>query len=66
MRNTALLGNSEDVEAREVPLTMEERSTPPQPVSRRGDTIDAVNLNVDGNAGLTITFVETVDADEED
>ncbi|ERS95787.1 uncharacterized protein SPSK_04448 [Sporothrix schenckii 1099-18] len=32
-------------------------------VSRR-DAIDAVNLNVDGDQGLTMTFVETVDDDE--
>ncbi len=32
-------------------------------VSRR-DTIDAVNLNVDGNQGLTMTFVETLADDE--
>ncbi len=34
------------------------------PVSRQ-DSIDAVNLNVDGNQGLTMTFVETVSDDEE-
>ena len=38
--------------------------SPPSSVSRR-DAIDEVNLNVDGDAGLTMTFVETVDEDEE-
>ncbi|KIH90835.1 hypothetical protein SPBR_00838 [Sporothrix brasiliensis 5110] len=33
-------------------------------VSRR-DAIDAVNLNVDGDQGLTMTFVETVEDDDE-
>ncbi|KAH8891334.1 hypothetical protein GQ53DRAFT_866227 [Thozetella sp. PMI_491] len=31
----------------------------------RRDAIDAVNLNVDGNEGVTMTFVETVEDDEE-
>ncbi len=31
----------------------------------RRDAIDAVNLNVDGDTGITMTFVETVDDDEE-
>jgi hypothetical protein len=33
-------------------------------VAKRGDAIDEVNLNVDGDAGLTLTFVEEADADE--
>ncbi len=33
-------------------------------VSQR-DAIDAVNLNVDGNQGVTMTFVETISDDEE-
>ncbi|KAK0615959.1 hypothetical protein B0T17DRAFT_619544 [Bombardia bombarda] len=53
---------SDSVVAREI--------TPQQPaapatVSRR-DAIDAVNLNVDGDAGLTMTFVEEVDDDDEE
>lgn len=43
---------------------------PPVPVavSKRDSatTIDAVNLNVDGDAGVTMTFVESFDDDEED
>jgi hypothetical protein len=35
-------------------------------VARRDDAIDEVNLNVDGDAGLTLTFVEEVDAAEAD
>ncbi len=35
------------------------------PVVSRRDAIDAVNLNVDGSQGVTMTFVETVADDEE-
>jgi len=34
------------------------------PASRR-DAIDAINLNVDGNQGVTMTFIETVGDDED-
>lgn len=58
----ALQGNA-NVVARDVPAP-----TPQQqpPVSRRSDTIDAVNLNVDGDAGLTMTFVEMAGDDDDD
>ena len=35
-------------------------------VSKRSDTLDSVNLNVDGDAGVTLTFVEEVDDVEDD
>lgn len=60
----ALQGNGNaNVDAHDVPVP-----TPPQqpPVSRRSDTIDAVNLNVDGDAGLTMTFVEMAGDDDDD
>lgn len=59
---TALQGNSDEITAREVPLGAP--ASAPAPPSRR-DAIDAANLNVDGDAGLTMTFVETVDDDQE-
>ena len=34
------------------------------PASRR-DTIDSINLNLDANQGVTMTFIETVGDDEE-
>jgi hypothetical protein len=61
---TALQASSEELAARDL-------ATPASPASRsiqsskRSDAIDAVNLNVDGDAGLTLTFVEEVD-DEDD
>ncbi|KAK0638700.1 hypothetical protein B0T16DRAFT_338049 [Cercophora newfieldiana] len=56
----ALQGSSE-VPVPEVTLPVAEA-----PASRtRRDVLDEVNLNVDGNAGLTMTFVEEVDGDEE-
>ncbi|CAK7211096.1 hypothetical protein SBRCBS47491_001002 [Sporothrix bragantina] len=39
---------------------------PSTPAVSRRDAIDAVNLNVDGDQGLTMTFVETVEDGEED
>lgn len=33
-------------------------------LSRR-DALDAVNLNVDGDEGVTLTFVEQLDEDED-
>lgn len=60
----ALQGNGNaNVDAHDVPVP-----TPPQqpPVSRRSDTIDAVNLNVDGDAGLTMTFVEMAGDNDDD
>ncbi|KAB5545678.1 hypothetical protein GE09DRAFT_215748 [Coniochaeta sp. 2T2.1] len=41
-------------------------ATPSTQVSKRSDTLDSVNLNVDGDAGVTLTFVEEVDDDEDD
>jgi hypothetical protein len=35
-------------------------------VSKRSDTLDSVNLNVDGDAGVTLTFVEEVGDDEDE
>ncbi|KAK1754661.1 hypothetical protein QBC47DRAFT_447651 [Echria macrotheca] len=56
---------SEEVAAREVPLTARSGTTATAPSpSKRDDAIDAINLNVDGDAGLTMTFVETVDDEE--
>ncbi|KAK3327554.1 hypothetical protein B0T19DRAFT_166295 [Cercophora scortea] len=52
----SLQSSSNEVVAREIPSTAQ----PAVPLSRR-DAIDAVNLNVDGNEGVTLTFVETVD-----
>jgi len=59
MGNLALQGGVSDVAQREVPITT--LTTP----SRR-DVIDEVNLNVDGDAGITMTFVEADDDDDEE
>ncbi|KAK4162752.1 hypothetical protein QBC43DRAFT_355746 [Cladorrhinum sp. PSN259] len=53
---SVLQGTAED----QVPLPE------PAPVVRRDAALDAVNLNVDGDAGVTMTFVETVDNDDDD
>ncbi|KAK3359983.1 hypothetical protein B0T25DRAFT_116541 [Lasiosphaeria hispida] len=55
----SLQGSSDDVAAREVPMAASSFS------SSKRDAIDSVNLNVDGDAGLTMTFVEEVDDDDE-
>ncbi|KAK4227071.1 hypothetical protein QBC38DRAFT_455586 [Podospora fimiseda] len=39
---------------------------PAVPVAKRDVALDAVNLNVDGGAGVTMTFVETFDNDDDD
>jgi hypothetical protein len=57
----ALQSTSEKVVARKVNTA----SVPASASVSRRDAIDAVNLNVDGDAGLTMTFVETVDDDDE-
>lgn len=36
------------------------------PPSKRDATIDAINLNVDGNQGVSMTFVDTVDDDDDE
>lgn len=36
------------------------------PVAKRDGALDAVNLNVDGDAGVTMTFVETLGNDDDD
>ncbi|KAK4452309.1 hypothetical protein QBC34DRAFT_377318 [Podospora aff. communis PSN243] len=48
----------------EVPLAAAAPVAAPASPARR-DVIDEVNLNVDGNAGLTMTFVEEVGEDDE-
>lgn len=55
-----LQGNGEGVVTRGVPLESAGKK-----VGRR-DAIDEVNLNVDGDAGLTLTVLETVDAEEDE
>jgi hypothetical protein len=59
---TALQASSEELAAR--------GSAPSIPgstkVSKRSETLDSVNLNVDGDAGVTLTFVEEVDDDEDE
>jgi len=54
---TVFQGDPGEISTRETPLT--ERPSTPAAFSRR-DAIDAVNLNVGGDKGLTMTFVETV------
>ena len=36
------------------------------PVAKRDTALDEVNLNVDGDAGVTMTFVETVGGDDDE
>ncbi len=57
----ALQASSEELSARG-PAPSAPESTK---VSKRSDALDAVNLNVDGDAGVTLTFVEEVDDDED-
>ncbi|KAK0728105.1 hypothetical protein B0T26DRAFT_672695 [Lasiosphaeria miniovina] len=67
----SLQSSSNEVVAREItapaPTTQKQQARgveAPASVSRR-DAIDAVNLNVDGDAGLTMTFIEEVEEDDE-
>ncbi len=62
-KNTALQSKRDSVAPR-APLPAAPAAPAPARASRR-DAIDAVNLNVDGDQGLTMTFVETVDDDDE-
>jgi hypothetical protein len=39
---------------------------PSRPLASRSDAIDALNLNVDGDKGLTMTFVETIDTPDDE
>lgn len=58
----ALQGSSEGAAAAEAVAV---RAPPPPATVSRRDAIDEVNLNVDGDAGVTMTFVESFD-DEDD
>ncbi|KAL8392794.1 hypothetical protein RB595_002830 [Gaeumannomyces hyphopodioides] len=53
----ASMQNSPELARRTVPVAAVEAPK----LSSRSDALDAVNLNVDGDKGLTMTFVETVD-----
>lgn len=64
-KRTALQASSEELAARDLAAPASPASRSIQ-ASKRSDAIDAVNLNVDGDAGLTLTFVEEVDDDEDD
>jgi hypothetical protein len=59
---SALQASSEELAAR-APAPAIPASIQP---SKRSDTLDSVNLNVDGDAGVTLTFVEEVDDAEDD
>jgi hypothetical protein len=58
----ASLQSPSEIDVRDIAAA--QPAIPAASFSRR-DAIDAVNLNVDGNEGVTMTFVE-MDADEED
>ncbi|KAK4127828.1 hypothetical protein N657DRAFT_566399 [Parathielavia appendiculata] len=49
-------------------LPAQAATAPPAPlaVSKRDRALDAVNLNVDGDAGVTMTFVEAFDDEKDD
>ncbi|KAL8418335.1 hypothetical protein RB594_001805 [Gaeumannomyces avenae] len=53
----ASMQNSPELARRAVPVA----AVSAPKFSSRSDALDAVNLNVDGDKGLTMTFVETVD-----
>ncbi|KAM7204323.1 hypothetical protein V8F33_001625 [Rhypophila sp. PSN 637] len=65
----SLQGTASEVVAREITPDQQQQESRAAPVAvsspARRDAIDAVNLNVDGDAGLTMTFIEAVDDDEE-
>ncbi|TLS28911.1 hypothetical protein PpBr36_01587 [Pyricularia pennisetigena] len=64
----ASLRNSPELAARDIAIPVG-APTIPRIFSRSDSALDAVNLNVDGDKGLTMTFVETItdaDADTED
>ncbi|TLD27352.1 hypothetical protein PspLS_05339 [Pyricularia sp. CBS 133598] len=64
----ASLRNSPELVARDIAIPVGAPSIP-RLFSRSDSPLDAVNLNVDGDKGLTMTFVETItdaDADTED
>ncbi|TLD12498.1 uncharacterized protein PgNI_03412 [Pyricularia grisea] len=64
----ASLRNSPELVARDIAIPVG-APTIPRVFSRSDSALDAVNLNVDGDKGLTMTFVETIedaDADTED
>jgi hypothetical protein len=58
----ALQASSEELAARAPAPSVSDSAE----VSKRGDTLDSVNLNVDGDAGVTLTFVEEIDDDEDE
>ncbi|KAL2140183.1 hypothetical protein VTI28DRAFT_4107 [Corynascus sepedonium] len=63
-------GNNEAVVARS-PVPAPDQAAPPVPVpvvisKRDMSVLDAVNLNVDGDAGVTMTFVESVEDEADD
>ncbi|KAM7217416.1 hypothetical protein V8F06_007165 [Rhypophila decipiens] len=65
----SLQRTASEVVAREItPDQQQQARAAPVPVSSpaRRDAIDALNLNVDGEAGLTMTFIEAVDDDDEE
>lgn len=65
---TALQASTNELAARGGPTARAElaRRDALTQASKRSDMIDEVNLNVDGDAGLTLTFVEEVGDDEDE
>ncbi len=58
------LQSPSEVQARDIAAA--QAAIPATTSFSRRDAIDAVNLNVDGNEGVTMTFVETVEDDDEE
>ncbi|KLU88377.1 hypothetical protein MAPG_07364 [Magnaporthiopsis poae ATCC 64411] len=61
----ASLQNSPELTRRNAPIAAAAAAAAAANPPSRSDALDAVNLNVDGDKGVTMTFVETVDVDDE-
>ncbi|KAM7209153.1 hypothetical protein V8F20_000491 [Naviculisporaceae sp. PSN 640] len=57
---------AEELVAREITPQQQPRAVPVSSPPSRRDAIDSVNLNVDGDTGLTMTFVEVGDDEDEE
>jgi len=60
MTFAALQARSDGVQGRSVSAPVVPVAARAAPAVSSRDAIDAVNLNVDGDQGITMTFVETV------